>query len=284
MVRLGDVMASDPLTVAPGTTVAAAASTMVAGRVGSLLVVEAGAVVGILTERDVLRAAGASGDLLRTRVRDWMTREPTTAPADQDSEEAVVTMLDNGFRHLPVTDGSGVVGIVSLRDLLAARVAVTPQHTGHAPPDTEDPAPVASPTAVHERRDRMFEATRELQRCSSARIDEEESWRRDLAAAVAQVDDVVAHHVADTEDDGGYFEELVRESGGRLAAAVRRLRRDHERSTVLVADLRAAVDGRADPATLRQAADELFAQLEAHRHRGSDLLWQAYGVEIGGGD
>ncbi len=282
MARLGDVMASDPVTVAPGTTVAAAASTMVAGRVGSLLVVEEDAVVGILTERDVLRAAGAGGDLLSTRVRDWMTREPTTAPAEQDSEDAVVTMLDNGFRHLPVTDGSGVVGIVSLRDLLAARVTGGSQHAGHGHPATSDPAPEASPTAVHERRDRMFEATRELQRCSHAATADEEAWRRDLAAAVTQVDDVVAHHVADTEDEGGYFEELVRESGGRLAAAVRRLRRDHERSTVLVSELRAAVDGRAEPESLRQAADELFAQLEAHRHRGSDLLWQAYGVEIGG--
>lgn len=284
MTTLRDVMAADPVTIAPDATVAEAASIMVQDRFGSLLVQAGGAVVGILTERDVLRAAGAGGDLLATRVRDWMTREPATAPADQDTGDALATMLESGFRHLPVTAGEDVVGIVSLRDLVGAHTGGGAQRPADGEADAMDPAPEESPATVQERRHRMHEATRALKRAGHADDADEQAWRDGLADAAAIIDDVVAHHIADTEADGGFYDEIVAESGGRLAGAVQRLHRDHERSTELVAELRAAIDARADIAALRQQADELFAQLEAHRHRGSDLLWQAYGVEIGGSD
>lgn len=284
MVSLRDVMAKDPVATDPDATVAEAAAAMVRGRVGSLLVKDGGSVVGILTERDVLRAAGADGDLLSTRVQDWMTRDPTTAPADQDVEDAIVTMLDSGFRHLPVMEGPELVGIVSLRDLLSARAGGGSQRAGKADTDTPDPAPGSSPTQVQERRARMFQATRELQRRSRPPEGDVDRWRAELTDAVDVIAEVVASHIADTEGAGGFFQELVDESEGRLSAAVRRLHRDHERSTVLVQELRDAIGAEADPADLRRAADELFAQLEAHRHRGSDLLWQAHGVELGGGD
>ena len=281
MVSLREVMAKDPVATEPDATVAEAAAAMVRERVGSLLVRAEGAVLGILTERDVLRAAGTDGDLLSTRVRDWMTREPTTAPADEDTEDAIVTMLDNGFRHLPVMDGGDLVGIVSLRDLLSARMGGGSQRSGEHD-DTADPAPSSSPSQVQQRRERMFEATRMLQHRSHDPDDDIDRWRTELAAAVDVVDEVVAAHIAGTEEHDGFFQELLHESGGRLSASVRRLRRDHERSTELVGELRKALDAQADPAELRQVADELFAQLEAHRHRGADLLWQAYGQDIGG--
>ncbi len=282
MVSLREVMAKDPVATDPDATVAEAAATMVADRVGSLLVRTGDSVAGILTERDVLRAAGADGDLLSTRVRDWMTRDPTTAPADQDTEDAIATMLDNGFRHLPVMDGTDLVGIVSLRDLLGARGHAGSQRVGESDADTTDPAPSASPTQVQERREQMFEATRMLQRRSRDPGDDLDRWRAELAEAVDLIGEVVAAHIAGTEGDGGFLQELVHESGGRLSVAVGRLQREHERSTELVEEMRAAVDAQADPAELRQVADELFAQLEAHRHRGADLLWQAYGQDIGG--
>lgn len=166
MVSLREVMAKDPVATDPDATVAEAAATMVADRVGSLLVRTGDSVAGILTERDVLRAAGADGDLLSTRVRDWMTRDPTTAPADQDTEDAIVTMLDNGFRHLPVMEGTDLVGIVSLRALLGARLGGESPRTGQADADITDPAPSSSPSQVQQRRERMFEATRQLQRRS----------------------------------------------------------------------------------------------------------------------
>lgn len=282
MTSLREVMAKDPVETDPDATVAEAAATMVRDRVGSLLVRAGEAVVGILTERDVLRAAGTEGDLLSTRVRDWMTREPTTAPADEDTEDALVTMLDGGFRHLPVVDGADLVGIVSLRDLLSSRVGGGSQQTGKPDADTIDPAPSSSPAHVQQRRERMFEATRQLQRRSRPPEGDLDRWRADLTEAVDLVEEVVAAHIAGTEAADGFFQELLDESGGRLSAAVKRLHRDHERSTELVQELRAALDAQVDPAELGQVADELFAQLEAHRHRGADLLWQAYGQDIGG--
>ena len=51
-----------------------------------------------------------------------MTSDPTTAEPDTDSEDAAQLMLSSGFRHLPVAEGAAVVGIVSLRDVLAARI------------------------------------------------------------------------------------------------------------------------------------------------------------------
>ena len=280
MTSLREVMAKDPITIGSDATVAEAAAAMVRGRVGSLLVRDDGEVVGILTERDVMRAAGADGDLLATRVRDWMTREPTTAPADQEIGEAVTTMLSGGFRHLPVTDGDAVVGVVSLRALFSAHVGGVSRSAGDV--ETSDSAPDSSPSQVQERRERMFEATRTLQERSRAEVGDADAWRRELGSAVDVLDDVVANHIAQTEEPGGFFEELLHESGGRLSAAVRRLGREHTRSTRLIAQLRGRIEAGEDPVTLRQDADELFAQLEAHRHRGSDLLWQAYGTEIGG--
>lgn len=304
MTTLREVMSQSPATVEPDATVAEAAKRMVRGRFGSVLVKVDGAVVGILTERDVLRAAGTDGDLLATRVRDWMTPDPTTAPADQDTSEAVEEMLASGFRHLPVTDGGDIVGIVSLRDLLDPRGDRTARRTApRAAPEpaarpkqaeasaetgaeTSEHTPESTPEQVHDRREQMFEATRLLQRRSRLPEDgvDTADWRRELGEVVARVDEVVSAHIAGTEATGGFFDELVTESGGRLSGAVRRLHRDHERSTEMLRDLRAAIDGGADPDTLHQGAAGLFAQLEAHRHRGNDLLWQAYGVEIGGGD
>ena len=55
-------------------------------------------------------------------VSEWMTRDAQTASPDVDSEEAAQLMLTRGFRHLPVTEGGRVTGIVSLRDVLSARV------------------------------------------------------------------------------------------------------------------------------------------------------------------
>jgi CBS domain-containing protein len=81
---------------------------------------------GIVTERDVLRAAASGAELTRSPVARWMTRDPQTAEADLDAERAAELMLGGGFRHLPVVEGNALVGIVSLRDLLSARIRRRP--------------------------------------------------------------------------------------------------------------------------------------------------------------
>ncbi len=108
------------LTLAGETTLGDAAATMTERRVGSALVVEEGRLVGILTERDVLRAVGA-GQVGGT-VGEWMTKHPETVDVDESTQQAAVVMIHGGFRHLPVLEAGEPVGIVSIRDLM--RVAL----------------------------------------------------------------------------------------------------------------------------------------------------------------
>ena len=122
MAALRDIMTRDVFSVSRDTPVAEAARAMVKGRFGSAIVKQGAMTLGIFTERDVLRAAGSGDDLTASPVSKWMTPDPTTASPDSDSEEAAQTMLANGFRHLPVVEGTEVTGIVSLRDVLSARI------------------------------------------------------------------------------------------------------------------------------------------------------------------
>lgn len=122
MAKLEDVMTTAVFTVEPGDTIASAAAAMVKGRFGSVIVKRGSMLSGIFTERDVLRAAGQAADMSTARVSDWMTPDPVTAPPDADTDDAAELMLSRGFRHLPVVDDSGLVGIISLRDVLSARI------------------------------------------------------------------------------------------------------------------------------------------------------------------
>ncbi len=123
---LAETMTSRVFTAAPETPVAAAAAAMVRGGFGSAVVLDGTLLAGIVTERDVLRAATSGAELSRSPVSPWVTRDPQTAEADLDAERAAVLMLGGGFRHLPVVEGNTLVGIVSLRDLLSARIRPRP--------------------------------------------------------------------------------------------------------------------------------------------------------------
>jgi CBS domain-containing protein len=122
LARLGEIMTTTVCTVAPETPVAEVAMRMVKGRFGSVVVTKSEMLIGILTERDVLRAAAAGTDLTTSPVSRWMTTDPETVDPDLDSEEAAQIMLSRGFRHLPVVNGNTIMGIVSLRDVLATRI------------------------------------------------------------------------------------------------------------------------------------------------------------------
>jgi CBS domain-containing protein len=120
MQTVGDVMTSGVLRVTPATTVAEAATMMGERRVGSALVMEDDRLLGIFTERDIVRALGQDFGAAERPVSEWMTSDPTTVPPETPASEALKTMLDGGFRHLPVSEGDRVLGIVSIRDLSAA--------------------------------------------------------------------------------------------------------------------------------------------------------------------
>jgi CBS domain-containing protein len=122
MTTLRELMNDKVVTATDRMPVSEAAAAMVRAKVGSAVVMQGSWLTGILTERDVLRAAASGEDLTSSVVSKWMTPDPQSATPDTSVDEAAQTMLMNGFRHLPVTDGKDVIGIVSIRDLLAARI------------------------------------------------------------------------------------------------------------------------------------------------------------------
>ena len=123
MATIADVMTKDVVTLSSDSTVSDAAHVMVRGGFGSVIVVHGRMLLGILTERDVLRAAASEEDLRSASVERWMTPNPDTSEPNLDTEEAVGLMLSRGYRHLPVVVDGDLVGMVSLRDVLSARIA-----------------------------------------------------------------------------------------------------------------------------------------------------------------
>ncbi len=119
---VGDVMTAVVVTTSPDNPVADAAAAMVRHKVGSALIMQGRLLAGILTERDVLRAAASGSDLTSSPVSAWMTKDPEPASPDTTVEDALQVMLLHGFRHLPVLEDHEVRGVVSLRDLAASRI------------------------------------------------------------------------------------------------------------------------------------------------------------------
>ena len=122
MTMLRDLMSTRVALTSPDTSVAEAAVSMVKANIGSAIVMQGRFLAGIITERDVLRSAASGEDLREARVADWMTPDPQSVSPDTSVEEAADIMLKHGFRHLPVVDEHTVCGVVSLRDLFAARI------------------------------------------------------------------------------------------------------------------------------------------------------------------
>ena len=121
MPLLADVMRPEFIEVAPEDTLGEVAELMNVQNVSAVAVKDSGRLIGILTERDLLKAMAARVHSSEARVRQWMTESPVTASADTEAEEAARIMIEQGFRHLPVLDDNGlVVGIVSLRRVVSA--------------------------------------------------------------------------------------------------------------------------------------------------------------------
>jgi CBS domain-containing protein len=117
---LATIVKPNFIEVAPEDTLGEVAERMTAKNVGAVVVKDFGRLIGILTERDMLKAMAARVHTSEARVRQWMTADPITATIDTALDEAAQIMLDHGFRHLPVVDEGQVVGMVSLRRVVAA--------------------------------------------------------------------------------------------------------------------------------------------------------------------
>jgi CBS domain-containing protein len=127
MGTLADIAKPNFITVAPEDTLGEVAERMTRQNTGAVVVKDFGRLIGILTERDMLRAMAARVHTSDARVRQWMTADPVTAGPEMDLDEAAQIMLDNGFRHLPVVDGQNVLGVVSLRRVLGGRRQPAPE-------------------------------------------------------------------------------------------------------------------------------------------------------------
>lgn len=116
--QLRDVMSKDVLTTTPDATVAGAAKAMTDRGIGSACVLADTVLVGIITERDVLRAAASGKDLTEEPVSRWMTENPDTIHVEDLPSEVSRRLQKEGYRHLPVVDdGGALVGIASMRDV-----------------------------------------------------------------------------------------------------------------------------------------------------------------------
>lgn len=116
-------MSTDVLVVGPHHTLMDAARVMLRRRVGAAIVVDGDlAGPGILTERDVMRAVAAGADCSTALVSEYMTYDARTASAAWDLDTAATEMCRGNFRHLIVVDGDQMVGVVSMRDIVGARV------------------------------------------------------------------------------------------------------------------------------------------------------------------
>jgi CBS domain-containing protein len=124
MLPLAEVMTTNVFAVEGDVSLTQAAARMVERTVGAAIIFEGGRLVGILTERDIMRAV-ASGRVGESRVEDWMTRHPDVVHPGDTTDHAAALMIHGGFRHLPVVEGDSVVGIVSIRDLMRVALADT---------------------------------------------------------------------------------------------------------------------------------------------------------------
>ncbi len=120
MAVVAEIARKSVVTVSPDATLRDAAKLMKEARIGSLLVVsETGRLLGIITERDIVRAIAEGADPDKALVKDYMTLEPITARSEDSVVSVAHKMIHHGIRHLPVVDeASKLIGVVSIRDVL----------------------------------------------------------------------------------------------------------------------------------------------------------------------
>ncbi len=118
-------------------TLADAASIMRGQQTGSLLIMDGQNLLGIFTERDLLKAIAAGQDPSQAHLKDFMSTEIISVSPDTTLREAAGIMAAKWIRHLPVVDGDRVVGLISQRDLtgVLAKVLNEPEQSGVAEED-----------------------------------------------------------------------------------------------------------------------------------------------------
>jgi CBS domain-containing protein len=134
-----------PVCVSPDTSVGDAVRLMNEARIGSVMVTSEGRLVGIFTERDVLKKVTGGHVGLDARVRDVMTPEPSCLHQNDAIVFALKLMDEGGFRHIPLLDDGGrPVALVSVKDVVEFVVALFSKELMTAPPDSRHFRPATS--------------------------------------------------------------------------------------------------------------------------------------------
>ncbi|MEP6870775.1 MAG: CBS domain-containing protein [Anaerolineaceae bacterium] len=116
---ISSVRFEKPQTVPLSATVREAVEAMLRGMTGAVVVLDSGRIVGILTERDVLKRIAGKGELMAEPVSAYMTKDPVTLRHTDPMAHALNKMGVGGFRHIPVTRDGELVGIATARDVMA---------------------------------------------------------------------------------------------------------------------------------------------------------------------
>jgi CBS domain-containing protein len=112
------------VTIAPSATMGEAATLLSARRIGAVIVTgEGGSPLGILSERDIVRELGRQGaGCLQAKVSEAMTAKLVTCTREDSAHDVMSRMTDGRFRHMPVMEGSVMVGLISIGDVVKARL------------------------------------------------------------------------------------------------------------------------------------------------------------------
>src|SRR4249919_3483334 len=113
-------MAESVAGVWQGESLVSVAESLAAGEIGTVVVEGAGGPSGLISERDLVNAVAAGDDLATCQAADIMTTDLIRVGPDDTIASAAALMIEAGVRHLPVMDGHSVIGVVSIRDVLAA--------------------------------------------------------------------------------------------------------------------------------------------------------------------
>jgi CBS domain-containing protein len=119
---VADVMSIRTVTVAPHQTARIAILRMLEENVGAVAVCDGPRLVGIFTERDVLRLAGEGADLDGVRVDDVMTRAVVSISPEDDIRAAAELMATRKIRHVPVVQDGNLLGMIGIRDVLGTLI------------------------------------------------------------------------------------------------------------------------------------------------------------------
>lgn len=117
--KLGTLAGMPPIVCGPELTLREACEVMIEEDIGSILIVEGAELLGILTDRDLVRATAAEAPA-DDPVSAWMTKDPDTFRSETALRDAVSWILDTGYRHMPVVDDGAPLAVVSIKDLLFA--------------------------------------------------------------------------------------------------------------------------------------------------------------------